>query len=736
MNHFHGKGAGPSPLQTQPGYTAPHDPSSENAFDLELAGAVVRRHWRWMFPFALIFAAAVVGVRLHLRETHYEAIHWIEAAQDYLAFEGVMPRIRDLLRTEGEIIKSAIVLDPVLADVGLRSAPSLANPQLASKQIRENLSLQSGGTQGRIKIVYQDKTPEAAMQVCNAIAESYLRVREAFDTRHVENLATWLQPEVQRWEQVVRERQKTVESLTLASTLNSMEEEIGSPDRFDVINSLRLNITEIRVKMAVAQAQLDAMDETWSPDQQQLKLAIEADPEIAHLIQKASQYRSLIREIEVSGLDRINDEQLKSLVAGVESTTNQLEQERRLAEPRVKERLRSDYASTLRRELKLLQVQLDSVEASFREEQGRILNSGDYATKLRFAEDELRVANEVLNRLRNRTAAIRTEQQYHGSVRSIAEAPLPERPVPDSIWDKELLLMIALCFGVPFALGSLWEFKNKKLASAGAVTKKNQLRLVGEVAPLPRIAIKPRNSSSKKQSTQSCGDDPFLQSIDSLRVKLSLGGALKHGQTLSIVSAFSGEGKSTIGSSLARSIARSAPASTLLIDCDLRKPHQHRLFDVDLGPGVCEVLENKIALEDAIVQTACGVWLLPAGSSPYPVMDYFTETAIESLLSDASQKFDAVIVDTAPLNYAPESFLIARASNSVLLSMLRDVSKVEAASQVIRNLRELDINLIGGVFSGVSPGRYPYSYRYGSHASRPSRIVDQSLVEEPVGMTS
>ena len=218
----------------------------------------VRRCWTWALPVGTLLAgiAAILVIETFVPE--YKAEHWLEAKQDYLVFKGVMPVAKNLSQTEKPIILNPIVLDPVLSDPAIRKAPSLADPEVAEVNLRKNLSIASGGTSERLVISYTDTDRDAAAMVANAITDSYLRTREAFDSRRVENLEKWLAPELTRWENNVEDRRKTVSSLSENLLGYVPGERISAAEdqsRMALITQLRSQTTDLKVQLAVMDAQ-------------------------------------------------------------------------------------------------------------------------------------------------------------------------------------------------------------------------------------------------------------------------------------------------------------------------------------------------------------------------------------------------------------------------------------------------------------------------------------------------
>ena len=85
-----------------------------------------------------------------------------------------MPSVSNLSETEAPIVFNSLVLEPVLSDPALRSAPSLADPATAEENLRKNLSISLAGSSARMLIQYTDTDRDAAAKICNAIVRSYL----------------------------------------------------------------------------------------------------------------------------------------------------------------------------------------------------------------------------------------------------------------------------------------------------------------------------------------------------------------------------------------------------------------------------------------------------------------------------------------------------------------------------------------------------------------------------------
>ena len=121
-----------------------------------------------------------------------------------------------------------------------------------------------------------------------------------------------------------------------------------------------------------------------------------------------------------------------------------------------------------------------------------------------------------------------------------------------------------------------------------------------------------------------------------MRANLFLSVDTRDTRTIAIASSMSGEGKSSIASQLAISMAKASGQTVLLVDGDLRCPDLHDIFGLDPKPGLCGVLSGEAELREA-VDTSLGnlVHVLPAGQlnqSPHRLMN---PTSVQRFLDEA-----------------------------------------------------------------------------------------------------
>ncbi|WP_203567995.1 polysaccharide biosynthesis tyrosine autokinase [Aestuariimicrobium ganziense] len=215
-------------------------------------------------------------------------------------------------------------------------------------------------------------------------------------------------------------------------------------------------------------------------------------------------------------------------------------------------------------------------------------------------------------------------------------------------------------------LGYLIAFTRKQLDVRVRTTKD-----VEELTGHSVLAVVPDTKELGQQRTakgesQSLALGPAGEALRQLRTNLRYVNVDDPPRSIVITSANPGEGKSTISSNLARLMARSGQ-NVVLIDADLRKPVQHKIFGLDNVVGLTQVLAGSIDLEDALNPTPdARLLVLPSGRVPPNPSEVVGSQRMRELIETLSED-SFVIVDAPPVLAVTDPGLVAAACDGVIL---------------------------------------------------------------------
>ena len=282
------------------------------------------------------------------------------------------------------------------------------------------------------------------------------------------------------------------------------------------------------------------------------------------------------------------------------------------------------------------------------------------------------------------------EEEAEARITPIGEAELQNRDA------KKRILMLILApiaaFLMMLVLVAWWEFAARRIQEVDEVVAGLAIRVVGAVPELP---------DARLQGNEVLRHD-LIESIDAIRTMLLRSADAENLRVVMVTSAETTEGKTALASNLAMSLAR-AGRKTLLIDCDLRRPAAHTLFEQPLQPGFSEVMLHEVDLPDAVRVTAAdpNLSLLPAGMWDRSVVEEMAKTGITSIFEKLRDEFDFIIVDSHPVLAATDSLVIGQYVDAVLVSLMRDVSQMHNVHAACQQLTALGIRVFGAVVSGM-----------------------------------
>ncbi|MCB1555160.1 MAG: CpsD/CapB family tyrosine-protein kinase, partial [Xanthomonadales bacterium] len=155
----------------------------------------------------------------------------------------------------------------------------------------------------------------------------------------------------------------------------------------------------------------------------------------------------------------------------------------------------------------------------------------------------------------------------------------------------------------------------------------------------------------------------------------------------------------------------------LLIDSDLRNPSLHRTLGLDNSKGLSTCLSGGAKPAECIhpAQVA-NLFLLPSGPLPPSPAELLSGPRMMSLLAQASERYDHVILDAPPVLGLADAPILGSISKGTLFVVEAGKTRVSIAQTAIKRLFGARARLLGAVLTKFDPKNAGYGYGYGSGA--------------------
>ncbi|HGJ64518.1 TPA: polysaccharide biosynthesis tyrosine autokinase [bacterium] len=643
------------------------------------------------------------------------------------------------------------------------------NYSIAPSQIAGRIKLQEDEKNYTISVIASANDPKQAQIIANTAAE--VLIEKTFELRKAEinQGAEFLGKQLSQIEERMQATEKALnqfrdrEGLVPTETGNITSGLIGK------LGELQTSVLQIESDIELKRTQLKTLEELIAEKKKfvQSSSVESVSPQIEQL-----QSRLINLQLDLSAKLQTSTERDPEVIAlrkRIETTQGQLKSE-------FNKLLDSPGATTLDpiTELQNLTEQYIAVNVELKglETKGQLLN--DRLRKFREDHPELaskqvelirlerqsRIYEQSYASLASKYQDVRLMEQMKGAGLSIIEnAGLPTVPISPK---KNQIIITAVLFGLALGLGVAFflEYIDDSIKTKEDVERYLELPVLGlisEIGPfnVPVTAIKKRDnlvltsmkgdnvahqksfkrmisrksdkeilkllSHSLIYSPNGSTKTPAVENYWNLAMSIKYANMDSPVKTILVTSVVPGERKTTTSSNLAIIKARSG-MKVLLIDSDLRRPMIHRIFQQNRKPGLADLLtvdnlldngEFESIIHDSIRPTVIeNLYLLPCGSSVPNSDALLSSEKMQNLLESLKEKFDLIIIDSAPLLVVAGVIALSKEADGVLLSMYSGKTRRKLALHGKEMLDDVNARIIGVVLTDVDMTRqYGYYYR-------------------------
>ena len=210
-------------------------------------------------------------------------------------------------------------------------------------------------------------------------------------------------------------------------------------------------------------------------------------------------------------------------------------------------------------------------------------------------------------------------------------------------------------------------------------------------------------------------------------------------RTIVVTSTVQGEGKSWIVSNLAITFAQTGK-NVIIVDSDMRRPKQHRLFGIRQYPGLSNYLsgvmgngnEQGIKLSYCVQRTEIpNLYVMPAGTLPPNPSELLESEKTEELLERLKQSFDVIIFDGAPCLLVTDPTILSRIVDSTILVASQKDTKIEDLRNAKKQIENVGGHIAGVVLNRVKVSNKKYESRYYYSSDNKRKRKEESFYITP-----
>ena len=201
---------------------------------------------------------------------------------------------------------------------------------------------------------------------------------------------------------------------------------------------------------------------------------------------------------------------------------------------------------------------------------------------------------------------------------------------------------------------------------------------------------------------------PSAEPFRTLRLALQLRSQVDGSKGIVVTSAEPRTGKSTTAGNYAN-LAAFGGARVLLVDADLRSPVQHEIFGISRAPGLVEYVAGRASLERLVQRVSVQLHVLTAGQPIPRASDVTHSPRITDLLNEASDAYDFVVLDTAPVLATADAEAIAAHAGVEVVFVFDHASRRRNVAKALRRLDLINARIAGLVLNRSGE---PIAYGY------------------------
>ena len=637
-------------------------------------------------------------------------------------YEGGMGLDPRFATTQFQIIQRKEMLYPVIDNLKLvekwAESYGVRTREEAYFKLRSMIDVREVRNTNLLQIGVESTDPKESADLANSIANEYQRKR-------------------------IDEQQKI-----LSRSLATLEDEVGKQRK--KVEETNAEMSRIRTELGITDLNPDSMED---PLQAQEKVLLDQEAIVSEARVKAGTLRTKYEEIEkLSGDDlmralptlEIQDQTVAQILPQYQETDSELARalqsglgrrhptiQSLSAKKATYERQLADQIGSIRRtlaaNLEITQRSLATMEQQLEQSRGMQRDSKTRSSEYAAAKNAYIQSKKILE-----SAELRLSTETMQRSMPMSPARIWERAEPASFPSKpKVWLNMALATVVGLIVGVGLAFFLEYLD-----TSVKTMEDVESFLQAPVLAVIPQNIHLLPQTPEASVD---AEAYRILRTNLEFNRKSSDANSVTFVSGGAGEGKSTTLANLAYTFAQGG-YNTLIVDADLRRPSQHRIFGLSNDKGLTDFLTSDLDLED-IVQTTSqpNLFMLTSGRLPSDAVGVLNSQRMMDLIAQVKNRFDIVFFDSPPILGVSDASVLVRALDLTIVVVQHRRFPRAMLQRVKQAVENVGGQMLGVVLNNVDVRHdqyYEYYTNYYHYYAAPSEDAAAPAAKASVASNS
>ena len=630
------------------------------------------------------------------------------------------------LQTERRLLQRRALANRVIGLVDLERHPEFRSvgrrPGELTDAFLDRLQVEPVRNTRLVKVSFESRSPELAAQVANTMADAVI-AQQLDDKKDASQYATrFLTAQVNEARQALESSEAQLSQFLEENDIlfvggERMGERVG--ERHALISQELATLSDSLLK---AKAERIAKESTLTQATRATADTLPAvlqSPLIAHLKEEATKLEGRYRELGQSFKPEYP--RMQRLAENIKEVRRQIHGEIQ----RVVEAGRAEYQTALQNETEVRKL-VDEQRGLARKLDGQM-------APYNLLRREVDASRELYTALSSRLKETQVSASLlisNIAVVDRADVPL-KRSGPRTGLNLLIGCMVGLVGGV--ALAFFFEYLDTSIRDP---------REIEALLHVPTLGLVPTRSALPAHldgRPLGAGDGPpgaygafalvahqatssiLAEAFRNLRTSVVYATPERPPKTMLVTSLQQQDGKTSVSTNCAITLAQLGMGDVLLVDADLRHPDLHRILDVPQTPGLSDLLVGGVGVAEVIRPTRIpGLFVIPAGPVPTNPAELLFSPRFTQALAALGERFAHIVIDTPPLLGVSDTLVLAPRVEGVILVLRHGHAGRDAAQRAVQMLGSVRARLLGVVLNHADVRSTAAGYQYYHHEPIPS----------------